>query len=195
MSRPQAPPTPRTSSKKTGAYPALREHQRYRSAFTGPSGAQARYLGCSGSTAAATCTGAWRQRPKARLVGQIVARRIIFRRGMSDDRDLAQSWKTGVKLGPRESEPSQRRGPTRRQQQIRRPQPVVQLSAVLLVLQVETHDLLSGAQVLVVAGSTPNRATATPTSTQTAGSCTRAAASTRVIWRKVRSKSAAHDAG
>ena len=30
-------------------------------------------------------------------------------------------------------------------------------------------------------GSTPNRATATPTSTQTAGSCTRAAPSTRAI--------------
>src|SRR5215211_7019901 len=98
-----------------------------------------------------------RQRPKARLVGQIVARRIIFRRGMSDDRDLAQLWKTGVKLGPRESEPSQRRGPTRRQQQIRRLQPVVQRSAVLLVLQVETRDFLSGAQVLVVAGAHPGQ--------------------------------------
>ena len=76
---------------------------------------------------------------------------------MTDDRDLAQVRETGVKLGPREPEPPQRRGPARRQQQIRPPQPPVQRSAVLPVLQVETHDLLSGGQVLVVAGAHPGQ--------------------------------------
>ena len=52
-------------------------------------------------------------------------------------------------------ERGQRRGPARRQEQVRPLRLVIQRSVVLLVLQVEAHDLLPDAQVLVVAGTHP----------------------------------------
>lgn len=76
---------------------------------------------------------------------------------MPDDGDLAQARETCTQLGPRKPEPSQRRGPARRQQQIHRLQPIVQGSTVLSVFEVESHHLLPDAQDLVVAGAHPGQ--------------------------------------